>query len=980
MKMIKTMGNISKFLASCFDGNAAKAFALSVVLFSVVACSDPPGDIECVEADDWGDTVNISLKVPANQEYTSAGIKVKQDDPLKIEVSGLVDICPDSVNLGPTGSTNATVGSKPIDATVDTWQDSGIAVKKGDKLSIAVSGTYHDRTGDQDSGKGLYVLIVPNGADGKAGSPTAEQNSRWWYGALGAPQYSTNAKAGDDTDYPEFFELYDNGTVGSEGAGFAGTAPKDGQIYFRYARTASARGLSNTGDSDARYSPWMGEYAWRSECSACYQSEIIAVCAAVGAASFGIGTAVCLPAWQGGCAATGDLEEVYRTDAEKQKASKSGKNCREHYAYQDLDDSTNLDYKSGGRPGSNVISGSGNHWIDNAYDGSESDGYLGSDTANSGGYEISITKGCTGTYGRYMDMDIGFSKATLVDKTEPAGCDVSDTANCQVSVDSWNGLPVKVPVYSVPGANFTSMDLRFEDGHHIDNLSDPPYTSEGVYGGEDSAGKVQGKVPSSGELWFHIKDNASTLKHPEPYYGDNVGEYTVKIKTTKVSDGFSSTMQKLIDPIKGLVFGYCRIEDNSSTSDVNEAELRYQLDKTQCGSAWLPGLTERMYNTLVGGTIDPKTSQLAYDSTGQAVMTGGVVTGNPFINVVRASLVLYIIIYGGLFMMGMTQDAQAGFLKRVAKFAVVVAVISPGSWNFFSVYMFNAFTRGVDELIGMMSGVFSGVVSTVLMNPITGEVVNDPSGQAVSIDKNIFAFADQTLTLVFSKEAFIKLSSLIFQTPVGILYFIIVLVGMLIFLMGLLKALVLYLLAMLSISLMLIVAPIFMSMLLFERTARYFDNWFKFLLNYALQPVFVFVALSIFNIFVYSSIYSLLHFRACWDVVYRESTFNIPIFYFYLPDTGEGLGSVPITMFQIFIFMIICHGLFSFVDWMAELAAHITTTQRSTSLAKAAQAGITQVTSMAKKGGGSVLKVATQGSKGLKEVVGKGVSKTTKRK
>lgn len=913
--------NRSGFVAGRKDSFLVRIVLLFCLLFALAAC-DSKGP-ECVDANDWGQFEKVDLTVDPKNPYTHSGISVASGSSVEVEVGGLIDICGDDVTLGPSNAkqpNNITPGTKPIDPWIKAWQDSGVKVEEGSKLTIKISGSYFDRTREQTDGRGLYAYI----------GETAPSNSDWWYGAEGGDQPEDNKKTGNQGAYPEFFELFDNGTVG-EGGGYSWTVPKghSGTIWFKYARSADARGIKK--DGNGQYSPWRGAYAWEApRCELCMHTVIIATCYQVTSVTPWL-FPICVTGWESSCAGTGHLEAA---------PGESGKNCREQITTPGNDDDPK------------------DHWVNGDYMGTGADEWYnrGNGTSapknmNDGGYEISIGSGCPGTFGRYMEMHIGTPKVKLKDKTEPEGCTPGEDVDgdgkaepCSIVLNEWGDQPIKIAEYSMTDPDITSMDLRGKDeaGKAINGYPKLPYYKVGGY---------KGKFNASGELLFYIRDEASSVSHPIPgYYGDNTGSYDVKIKAIK-SGEFSRFAQSLINPVKALVFGYCRMNDNEDTP-VDESLVKYSVSQSECpGDRWMPGITTRMYNKLVGG------AQQTPD---------GSISGNPFLDALRAALVLYVIIYGGLFMMGMVEDKQEEFLRRVIKFGVVSILLSPGSWEFFSVHLFDIFTHGLDDMISIMAGEFSGSIAGVLVDPATGAAIMDDAGKTVATSGNIFAFADQTMSMFMRHETFIKVTGLIFQSPIGIIYVILIIVGMGYYIAALATALILYLLAILAISLLLIMAPIFISLMLFQTTKEYFDGWINHLLNYLAQPVLVFTALSIFNIFIYSAIFMLLYYRVCWMPILTIDVglTDIPLLSYYKPDGPDGLPGLPVQFFLILIFMIICNAMLKFIDWMAEMAATITSHISSTSLAAVANKAYAQLSGAAMAVAGAVAEKAANVSKG----------------
>gem|GEM_PF-3892069 len=918
-------------------------FMLLVSLFMLTACPAKPAGPTCVNADDWGDVVDKTITINPVNKYTYSGVYVAQGAPLQITEGGNIDLCPNTI-------------SQTIDPTIKGWQDSGNIVNKGAKLSIVVSGSYNDRNGTQTDGSGLYAYIAPAGMT--AGDAA---NDDWWYGkptggnapesnrlALD-PSGACHPSPADSSKCNKFFELYDNGTVG-EGGGYSGYAPADGHLYFRYARTADARGMNNSGDGDSRYSPWRGAYRWigtsgsGSRCDACRQLTINLTCNAAGPLY-----PVCVAAWQGGCAADGALERSPTGDWNNYQKSK----CQEWYA-------SGSEYRTGDYWGS----GGYDHWVKEKYYTSASSGSgKYNDPATGLGYRVTVSNGCPGIYGKYMNMVIGSSATSLAPVTVQSSCPTGSAAGCSVGTTGCSlttagcvmktdvaGNQVYTPSYSFSGSGSYSMD---SSGTTLPN----GFTKEGVYKMNGTASTpTDNGAPASGELWFQIVDNVENSNttfngaHTAPtdgnYYADNIGTYQLHIRTTKVDTSISGFLNNIIVPMRKIIFGYCResayvgsVGSNGQSNSANKqhtnsllssqisslteatcpaATKTPQLDSNgnqmlqpdnnlpiQVSVGWQPGITQRMFNLVV--------------------------TNSSYIHLAQAALGLMIVFYGFFFMMGMTDDVQNDVLKRVLRFAIVSILISPSSWYFFNKYLFGIFIGGIDTLISMLAGNFMG----------TGGGLNGVS--TASIGGNPFAFIDGTISTFFNGNTLIKLMGLLglmFSNPTALIYFIVICVGMFYFFEAVVSAAVLYVLCMLALSLVMIVGPIYMIFILFEHTQNYFKRWIRMMISFTLQPVLVFTALAIFNVFIYSALYQLLHYRVCWQPLVStvidwgpagKTPFNM--FYFYAPDTlSSSWSSMPKALFMILIFIIIAEAMRKFVEFMAKLGGHLAIAADGTSL------------------------------------------------
>ncbi len=911
--------------------------AMLVSLFVLTACPAPGPS--CIEADEWGQTENITVRIDPKKKFNPSGISVRSGEPLNMTISGVIDLCPVSQSLNK--------GSNPaISPAVSGWQDSGITVTKDDKFVITVDGSYYDRKGEQKLGSGLYAYITPDVL-----TDDSPENSDWWYGKSSNSAPSSNRKAVDgDVCHPNpadpdecnpFFELYDNGTTGANGSGYVGVAPRTGKLYFRYARTASARGLDNSGDGDSRFSPWKGAYKWiEHDCNVCRQTTINLTCLSVSAIPGAY--PICVAAWQGACANEKKLEYAV-SNWSKYTSSR----CQEWYgptagASDSVDGG---EYRVDGYWGDNGY----DHWVDENYI-EPHNASTGTTAYNNGaGYTITVSHGCPGTYGKYLQMDIGGSDAALVPVVPPCPDNSRDIGGACIV----NGTDERLYTAEFSVSPVTVTDLN-SSGYNETGQS------IGLPAGFTSRGKYSSVVPGSGELWFEVKDTATEANTNYPqgaHYEDNLGSYTISVRTTKINTDISGLLNGFIEPIRKIIFGYCRISDNPATTGINEAKLNSSLNEEDCNKlgtpdAWQSGITQRMYSTLVTSTI--------------------------FIDAVRAGLVLLVVIYGMYFMLGgVTDDTQDKFIKRVIRVAIIIQLISPGSWAFFNQYLFTFFIDGMNQLIAIIAGDFMGAVSLV------DEVSDTP---VVADITNPFAFVDGTMSKFLNTSTLIKLSSLFFVFPIGPIYILCILGGMVFFLYAVVKAAILYALAMLAISLLLILGPIFIAFLMFDYTKAYFASWIKVLTSYLMQPVLVFTALSIFNVFIYSAIYTVLHFRVCWEPIFES---NIPFgalgnihmvwFEFYKPVEGQDgnallSSGMPIGFFMILIFIIIVNALVHLVDFMAELASHITAGTANLSLSKAA--GEYLGSSMAALKGAAGLAIGA--AKGGGNVAGKGASNAAK--
>ncbi len=320
-----------------------------------------------------------------------------------------------------------------------------------------------------------------------------------------------------------------------------------------------------------------------------------------------------------------------------------------------------------------------------------------------------------------------------------------------------------------------------------------PYTAPNGNHYNGARGTYDGPVPSTGRLTFEVIDGPTekNANHPQgAFYPDNIGSYSIKIITTKVNNDFTNLLNNLINPMKYLIFGYCQTDDSvpqaasSLIKNANEIEcasgtvsIPYKWDDGQCIAVDDPNtpLNERELAAIIETQTECEShapivvhGPTKWQPGMTKTMYSKVVTSSIFIDTVRASMILLLVIYGIMFMLGMISQAQETFIRTIIKISVISALISPASWNFFNNYLFALFIDGMNGLISILAGDFVG------------------SGNSIDV-RNPFGFIDKTMTKFFNANTFIKLIGLLFSSPIGFLYIAAMLAGMFFFLFAVVR-------------------------------------------------------------------------------------------------------------------------------------------------------------------------------------------------
>ncbi len=227
-----------------------------------------------------------------------------------------------------------------------------------------------------------------------------------------------------------------------------------------------------------------------------------------------------------------------------------------------------------------------------------------------------------------------------------------------------------------------------------------------------------------------------------------------------------------------------------------------------------------------------------------------------FMRIVKLSLILYIILYGMQFALGLVSISGQDVFIRIFKLAVVIELFQPNSWDFFNHYFFQLFISGRDQLIATITGDYS-----------TNKV-------------GVFGFVDNLFNVFFAPGTWLKVIALL-PYVVGFLFLVGLIFVIIMYVFIIAKVIVSYLLAVVTVSFLVSLAPIFITLLIFNRTKKYFDNWIKVLVDYALQPVLMFTVLYITNLIFMELWNATMNFKVCYGGVY-----NI---YFPLKSWTKGL-------------------------------------------------------------------------------------------
>lgn len=328
-------------------------------------------------------------------------------------------------------------------------------------------------------------------------------------------------------------------------------------------------------------------------------------------------------------------------------------------------------------------------------------------------------------------------------------------------------------------------------------------------------------------------------------------------------------------------------EDNTGGYNINVVSGVYSE------KGWIQKTVEK-FNAVL-----QKVTQLLYDA-----MTSQV----NFIGMIRALLLLYIIITGLAFMMGLARMHQADFIVRMFKVSIVTMLIGPDSWEFFNKYLFSFFTVGaqsVGNMITEASFQYSGQYGMGLF--------------LLPEDATALAVFDSIVSIILEPAIHKKIVSLLLHKWY-FCYIPLIYVSIFILLLGIVESVVLYLISLMNIALLVVVAPIFIVMILFTLTKEFFDGWLKAMLSNGMLLIIIAVAVALMANLVLGQIYRLLYFAVCWEKLQILEIEGIDIFsiYFWFPTDDDQVDNC-VTFSNIAALMIIAILMRTFMKQLSTL-------------------------------------------------------------
>ncbi|MFM2200509.1 MAG: hypothetical protein RL769_564, partial [Pseudomonadota bacterium] len=237
-----------------------------------------------------------------------------------------------------------------------------------------------------------------------------------------------------------------------------------------------------------------------------------------------------------------------------------------------------------------------------------------------------------------------------------------------------------------------------------------------------------------------------------------------------------------------------------------------------------------------------------------------VVNNPPFQMTVQFMLVLYIVFFGGSYLMGVIDITRKEVSMVIFKIALIILFTNPASWTFYKMFVVGTFKDGMDQLMAMIM---------MATDTATGDSSNlnfiAQGGRAIDgSNATRFSYPDMMMKKLLSSSVAKKLLGVIGDGNIyGIIYFFITYALIFYFIYVMLLVCSIYIVSFLKMILLLGLGPIFISLALFSKTNDMFKSWIAFLGSRALEMAVLFLVLSPFLMSIDKYFTDLLYYKVC---------------------------------------------------------------------------------------------------------------------
>ncbi len=425
----------------------------------------------------------------------------------------------------------------------------------------------------------------------------------------------------------------------------------------------------------------------------------------------------------------------------------------------------------------------------------------------------------------------------------------------------------------------------------------------------------------NGESYSDIIQNRGKVEYMIVPYSEDPNKSGKKYQAYGITPSDSQGNAKVIMDKEGYV--WMRIYNKQE--DYKESYGRYKVElltSEKVGS--FTGILDRLLNSLRNTIKHP--AKIIFEN--MTCHGGEKANCTSFFTYIKIVLALYIVIYGGMFMLGIAKINQQDLLIKIIKITIVSGLMNGNTFEFFNGYVIDGVTYFSDAIIANMSGysMFSDEHGMV-------------SGQKVS---NPFFFLEAVMSKILLGKTFSgQILSFLSMGLSGLIYFVIVFIAVMIVIITALRAIAVYVMAFMATALLLGIAPLFLTFMLFDFTKYLFENWVRFTFRYMVEPVVLMAGIIIMTQLFTIYLDFVLGFSVCWKCALpiKVPIPNLPGLPAFLTDmpifcinwfAPWGMdyrsGMMGVNMQHFVALIIIAYGMYGYVEFSEKIVVKLTNT------------------------------------------------------
>ena len=361
------------------------------------------------------------------------------------------------------------------------------------------------------------------------------------------------------------------------------------------------------------------------------------------------------------------------------------------------------------------------------------------------------------------------------------------------------------------------------------------------------------------------------------YMSVNSGMYTVKAKIQTEQQDYITTIggedkdddsvywthtvftKLIIKPLKTIFMGsyQCRYCEKANLSNC----VDYSVKDPEGLQAWFGGRPDYGYKTY---SVDDYKRYCDY--SWENGLIGQLATSflkSPVLYYFWfVFVVLSVFVIGFGFITG-SQKFDFKFMKKYLwRYALIMAFVNPQSWELY----LRLFVKPTFNLAEGLSAIVS--------NSFASRTYNE---SPIGFTSVAFGPVDDIFKFWFSVSTLEKVLAILFSSWAGWLAVVLLLVCLVFFIISVLEAVVLYVVILLKMSLYLAIGPIVFLLLIHEKTASKFTDWWKIIAGLIAEQVTMFTAIAVFCTIYYHILKGSMNFVYCWEPVLKIPILNITL-------------------------------------------------------------------------------------------------------